>query len=49
VVEIVPPEGEYFDYNNKYNGLTTEICPARIADELTAQVQELALKAYDVV
>ena len=27
VVEIIPPEGKLFDYENKYNGLTTELCP----------------------
>jgi D-alanine-D-alanine ligase len=49
VVEIIPPEGQSFDFENKYNGKTAEICPARISDELTMQVQELALKAYDIV
>lgn len=47
VVEIIPPVGQSLDYTNKYNGLTQEICPARLSDELTTQVQELALKAYD--
>jgi len=27
-VEIVPPEGAFFDYENKYNGETKELCPA---------------------
>lgn len=49
VVEIIPPQGQSFDYENKYNGLTQEICPARISNELTSQVQQLALQAYDVV
>lgn len=27
VMEIIPPEGAEFDYENKYNGATKEICP----------------------
>jgi D-alanine-D-alanine ligase len=27
VIEIVPPENQEFDYENKYNGATREICP----------------------
>jgi D-alanine-D-alanine ligase len=49
VIEIIPPEGQSFDFENKYNGKTQEICPARISEELTAQVQKLALQAYDAV
>ncbi len=48
VIEIIPGEGsEFFDYEAKYvAGKTVEICPARISDELTAKVQELAVKAH---
>lgn len=27
VIEIIPPEGAEFDYENKYNGATQEVCP----------------------
>jgi D-alanine-D-alanine ligase len=27
VIEIIPPEGQEFDYENKYNGATQELCP----------------------
>ncbi len=27
IIEIIPPEGSEFDYENKYNGSTQEICP----------------------
>lgn len=27
VIEIIPPEGSTFDYTNKYNGATQELCP----------------------
>ena len=49
VIEIIPPHWQLFDFENKYNGKTQEICPARISDELTTQVQQLALLAYDTV
>jgi D-alanine-D-alanine ligase len=40
VVEIVPPDGQEFDYENKYNGATSELCPPRNvteADQAAAQ------------
>jgi D-alanine-D-alanine ligase len=33
VVEIIPPEGKEFDYENKYNGATQELCPPPHVDE----------------
>lgn len=33
VVEIVPPANGEFDYENKYNGATTELCPPEHIDE----------------
>ncbi|MNX91741.1 D-alanine--D-alanine ligase [compost metagenome] len=46
VVEIVP-KTEWFDFEAKYSaGATDEIVPARISAELTAKVQDLALKAH---
>lgn len=48
VIEIIPgKESEFFDYEAKYTpGVTEEICPARIDDELTKRVQELAKEAH---
>jgi D-alanine-D-alanine ligase len=47
VVEIIPPIDGDFDYENKYNGKTQELCPpAHISAELQAQAQELALRAH---
>ena len=37
VVEIVPPSGKEFDYENKYNGATSELCPPQ---HVSAQVQK---------
>jgi D-alanine-D-alanine ligase len=28
-IEIIPPEGSEFDYENKYNGATQELCPPK--------------------
>lgn len=49
VILIKPPDGEEFDYANKYNGRSSEICP--IADDLVSQddqksAQEIALKVH---
>lgn len=47
VVEIVPPEGAEFDYENKYNGATAELCPPQGVDAATqARAQELALQVH---
>ncbi|MCG8565920.1 MAG: D-alanine--D-alanine ligase [Desulfobacterales bacterium] len=47
-IEIIPgDEFEFFDYTAKYTpGATREICPARIPDEVTQRVQEMAAKAH---
>lgn len=49
IIEIVPPEGKEFDYENKYNDLTQEICPARYDEQLTQKIQDIALRAYQAV
>jgi D-alanine-D-alanine ligase len=33
VIEIIPPAGKEFDYENKYNGATQELCPPKNVDE----------------
>lgn len=45
VTEIVS-ENEFFDYEAKYLGKSQEITPARITDEQTKEVQELAILIY---
>ena len=44
---LVVSKGNYFDYHNKYapDG-AQEICPAPIAPEETAKVQDAALRAH---
>lgn len=45
VTEIVS-ENEFFDYEAKYLGKSQEITPARISEEKTKQVQEIAKLIY---
>ena len=48
VVEIVPPEGGWFDYQNKYWGKTKEIPHApSITAELRDQVQKIAARIHN--
>jgi D-alanine-D-alanine ligase len=47
VVEAVPREEEFFDYESRYEiGMTTFVCPAELSDEQTARAQELAIDVY---
>lgn len=48
LVEIVS-ENEFFDYKAKYEGLSQEITPARISDELTLEVQRITKEVYDLL
>ncbi len=48
VIEIIPPQDEEFDYENKYNGKTQELIPPINVDEVTQkQVQQLALDVHN--
>jgi D-alanine-D-alanine ligase len=47
VIEIVPPANEEFDYENKYNGRTQEIVPAKsISQELQNKARFLAERVH---
>jgi D-alanine-D-alanine ligase len=48
LIEIVPGEAyEFFDYEAKYTpGASSEICPARISEALTATAQDYARRAH---
>ena len=48
-VEILPPEESFYDYKNKYQGTTREICPAPIPRETEKQIGELALRTFDAL
>jgi D-alanine-D-alanine ligase len=44
VVEAVPREEEFYDYESRYEiGMTTFVCPAELGAETTVRAQELAL------
>ena len=48
IIEIIPDdEHDFFDYEAKYTaGVTQEICPARIDDEMTRKAQTYAKMAH---
>lgn len=47
-IEIIPPVGGEFDYDNKYNGKTQELCPPKnISAEKQAEAVELAKKVHE--
>ncbi len=48
ITEIVS-ENDFFDYEAKYQGKSQEITPARISDEMTKRVSEVAKRAYEVL
>ncbi len=48
ITEVVT-ENEFFDYDAKYNGQVTEITPARLSPEITAEVQRQTAKYYDIL
>ena len=47
-VEIIPKTG-FYDYENKYQGTTEEICPARIPKDATELLTELTLKGFSAL
>lgn len=48
ITEIVS-ENDFFDYEAKYLGKSQEITPARISDEMTAKVSQIAKRAYEIL
>ena len=49
VTEVVPKK-EFFDYEAKYTeGLSDEITPARMPEEVTERIQELSSEIYDIL
>jgi len=50
VTEIIPREGEFFDYKSKYKfGGAEEITPARISDKLTQEIREIACRVHEIL
>ena len=48
VVEILPTEG-FYDYQNKYQGTTREVCPAEIPWAVADRAAALSLCAFDAL
>ena len=47
-VEIIPKQG-FYDYKNKYQGQTEEICPAPIAPEVLAEMERLTRLGFSAL
>jgi D-alanine-D-alanine ligase len=49
IIEIIPPADGEFDYENKYNGATQELCPPEHVDaNVLSHVYELGLRAHEL-
>lgn len=45
-VEIVPPEGRFFDYEVKYNGETREIVPSTFSEAVKRELERIAIAVH---
>lgn len=49
VIEIIPPANQDFDYENKYNGATQELCPPQhLSASVQAKAQSLARRIHEL-
>ena len=48
IVEIIPNEG-FYDYKNKYQGNTREICPAEISKKAAKKAAEATLRGFEAL
>ncbi len=44
-VEIIPQDG-FYDYQNKYQGRTREVCPAEVPEDIVARMEALTLRGF---
>ncbi|MBI5357856.1 ATP-grasp domain-containing protein [Candidatus Saccharibacteria bacterium] len=50
IIEIIPPAGETFDFKNKYNGKTKEICPPEgLNKDTQVMLAELGKKVHNIL
>ena len=47
-IEIEVKSG-FYDYNNKYQGITKETCPAKITHQLTQRMQSIAVRIHNLL
>ena len=49
-IEIIKPvENDFFDYDAKYSGKSREICPGNFSKEESRIIQELSIKAHEIL
>ncbi|MDH3652616.1 MAG: hypothetical protein OEQ53_23190, partial [Saprospiraceae bacterium] len=48
VTEIIP-QGEFFDYDAKYEGASQEITPANLSPAMSRKCQELSTELYEIL
>ncbi len=48
LVEIIPDEG-FYDYKNKYQGKTREVCPAEVSAEVSDRASRLSLLGFSAL
>jgi D-alanine-D-alanine ligase len=48
-IEIVPPRGDFFSFESKYNGKTSEICPGRFSRAVTEELQNAAKVMHEAL
>jgi D-alanine-D-alanine ligase len=47
IVEAIPPDEDFYDFEARYEiGRTEFVCPAGLADDVTARVQSLAVEVH---
>ncbi len=50
IIEIVPPRGQEFDYANKYNGATQELCPPHhVSEAVQARARDMGAQIHKLV
>lgn len=49
LVEIVPKGRDFFDFEAKYEGQSSEICPARVSETVAQRVRDAAVTAHRVL
>ena len=50
IVEAVPREEEFYDYESRYEiGMTTFVCPAALPTRIGERAQQLALETYELL
>jgi len=48
LVEIIPHEG-FYDYKNKYQGCTEEVCPAQVPDEVAQVASQMTVCGFEAL